>query len=262
MQRNNTNKRCKSVTGKQIWIFLVTQNHGSDTRSNQTFAAVVASCARAAAAGAAAGRATIAGRNIRRTAGATCSTQRTFCGTKEGGSDCTSIVTFVHRSTFRPTHCSRSKKINRTICCDSTICFHRRSMCQVLASSQPKSAPLPMQQATQLAQPPLAQRVDSNLVDLPPFNKYLSDHVLASVFSEFQLSSAYQRFVAEEAWPSADDAMFLTPSLLYATACWAWQRILPKFESASWKALQLRVAIPLCALTNEKPLHKKVAVRY
>ena len=96
--------------------------------------------------------------------------------------------------------------------------------------------------------------MDSNLVDLPPFEKYLSDHVLASVFSTFQLFSAYQRFVAEEAWPSADDAMFLTLSLLYATAGWAWQRIIPKLEFASWKAFKFPVTIPLCALTNEKPV--------
>ena len=40
MQRNNTNKRCKSIEGKQTWIRLVTQNHGSNTRSNVRFAAV------------------------------------------------------------------------------------------------------------------------------------------------------------------------------------------------------------------------------
>ena len=116
---------------------------------------------------------------------------------------------------------------------DRTICFDRRSMSQVLAPSQPQSAPQPTQQVTQLAQPPLAPRGDPNLVDLPPFDKYLSDHVLASVFSEFQLSRAYQRFVADEAWPTADDAICATTSLLYVTARWAWQRIIPKSESAS-----------------------------
>ena len=71
------------------------------------------------------------------------------------------------------------------------------------------------------------------LVDLPPWVESLSDHILASVYSEFQLSPAYQSFLAEEAWPAADDAIFATPSLRYVTACWAWQRIIPKFKSAS-----------------------------
>ena len=73
-----------------------------------------------------------------------------------------------------------------------------------------------------------------------------------------QLSPAYQRLLAEEAWPSADNAIFATPSLLYVTAGWACQRIISKFEFASCKALQFGSTIPLCALANEKPLRSPV----
>ena len=102
-------------------------------------------------------------------------------------------------------------------------------MSQVLAPSQPQSAPQSTQQATQLAQPPLAPHRDPNVVELPAFDEYLSDHVLAAVFSESEVSPACQRFVAEEAWPTADGEIFATLSLLQVTERWAWQRIIPKF---------------------------------
>ena len=126
---NNTNKRCKSVTGKQIRIRPVTHNQGSDTRPNQSFAAVVESNATAPTTGAAAGRAANAGCNIRRTGGATFNT---FCGTKGRRSDCTSAATFVHRSTFRSMYCFRSNNFDGTIYVDRTISLDRCSMSQVL----------------------------------------------------------------------------------------------------------------------------------
>ena len=111
---------------------------------------------------------------------------------------------------------------------------------------------------TQLAQPLVAPRGDRKLVDLPLWDVYLSDHVLASVFSTFYLSSAYPRFVAEGAWPIADDTIFATPSMLNVTARWASQRIILMFGSASCKALHFGDTIPLCALANEGPLPSPV----
>ena len=42
------------------------------------------------------------------------------------------------------------------------------------------------------------------------------------------------------------------------TAHWAWQWIIPKFRSASCRALQLGFTIPLWGLANEKPLASPV----
>ena len=150
------------------------------------------------------------------------------------------------------------RHFERKICFIRPICFDRPSMSRVLAGFQPQSAPQRAQRATQLAQPPLAPRDDPNLVDLPLWGEYLSDHILASVFNEFQPSPAYQRFVAEDAWPTADDAVFGTPSLLHITACWALRQIIPKFESASCKALEFGSTIPVCALAKKKPLASPV----
>ena len=84
-------------------------------------------------------------------------------------------------------------------------------MTQVLPPSHRQSASQPTQQAGNWHN---NHCQDANLVDLPPFDQYLSDQILASVFSNFQLSPAYQTLVVEEKWLTADHAIFATPSLL------------------------------------------------